>query len=369
MFRALAVIILLSVGASAFAGSRKGETPCVNRIRDYQFRTQHFDRISLLSSLVPKASNDKERAEIYHQMARAAWMADPVEYYALTESNLEKALELDPLHVRARELALVHAVRGVERGDDHSLQMALSHGRELLSIPSVIASSAKSAAIKATCDWLEGKHRGRLALAFMVKPNVGAEQNPTHFLRQTAHLFFDFQQALAEVDDSDPGFLEELLGESPLDALEQGVQLLGDRLSALMLLGKMDAALDEYRRIVLRLVGGMNPTTEHDGSLLVIPVLELASRFAVFRDDVRLKQWARTVRTIWGNGRAHTVDWIDLLIAGHLAPNKPKARRLWKMARGAFKSSVENHNVVVHAASDFAILHFNSLLEKDTDWN
>lgn len=320
------------VAATAFAA--RGPAHCANRIRDALAMTYGYEKMAgLRVKLKAPIVSSHERAELHFRMAREAWMTDPVRCYETCEFHLQKALEANPLHVRARELALVHALRGLERGDVYALGAALSHAKELLIDPQIFKDPVRARTILRVVGWLEGKKQGREALQFIAATVASAEQVPRIFVHRTESLFMDFQMAVWETGDSLLEVLDGriLNGESSLEALEKGLELLGERYTALLLLDRANQAVTEYRALLDYLVVGIEPSLEHDGTFLIEPGLKLADKFAFFKADPDLVMWSADVMDR-AAASPEDLHWADLFLAGHVMESPDKARFLWKAA-------------------------------------
>ncbi len=363
MFRLFTFTLAISSAVCAAAVNRFESDPphCSNRVRDFYESHVQARRMRRLDDQL-KHGQQMGSAETHFQIALAAWLADPLKYYERCGVHLDMALRLDPLHARARELALLHAIRAVERGDRYALSAALSHAQELLAYPTTRANKATYDKVLAICEWLETKVHGRKALRLMAVTALSAEQNPSRYLERTKALAVEFRLAIWEAEDTPSDLLEALLGETVLDTLERGLAMQGERLTALLMVGKTDQAIAEYRGFVEMLAGGINPTAEQDGTHLVVPSLELARKFTSFRDDPRLVEWLAAVRNTWIQGPSETVDWVDLLLAGNLEADSARAQGLWRTARFAFLTHRERHPPLVRGSTYWVGSYFSSLL-------
>jgi hypothetical protein len=359
-FATFAWAVVFSALATANDGNK---VPCGNRVRDFYSRAQQVKQMQAMEDALEHGFSDsKVRAELLYQLALAAWRADSVEFYRKCERSLNGSLRADPFHLRARELALVQAVRGVERGYARALASAMRHARELLQHPETQNDPQRLSTVLATNQWLENKLNGRKALQFIARMPLSAEQLPNLFLEQTQSLASDFAKALWEVGDSSPEVLERFVGESVLDVLEKGIELEGQRLTALMLLGKVDRAIEEYRHFLEMLSVGMEPGPEQDGSFLVVPALELSRKFESFRDNDRLQEWSLQAAKVWTQGPGETVDWMDLLLAGRLSSDPEVSRTLWRTTRHAFGQSKQANSPLSKASNDQVLSYLDSLL-------
>ena len=324
----LARFILCLVFLAAPTLSRAHDE-CPNRVRDY-FDSAFPAQFSAAKASLTKAQSEFERAEAHYEIAAAAWSAGPLIHYDSIYMHLDQALSANPLHAKAKELALLLAIRGVERGDAYALDEAEMHVQELIRYPEVVRDPAKLARVEEFHRWIESKRNGRNALEEIVHLSHSTEKNPRRFLEISQQLGTQFQQAIWEVGDSQPTVLEELLEQPVKEVLESGVEVLGRRLNALLTLQRVDEAVREYREMTKLLAAEYN--INQDSTFLVRPVLKMASWFGRFRGEPALQAWAAKTKKTRAEGPG-SVDWIDFLILGHLEAEREDAQAYWRTAQ------------------------------------
>ncbi len=348
----LARFILCLVFLAAPTLSRAHDE-CPNRVRDYFAFPAQF---SAAKASLTKAQSEFERAEAHFQIAAAAWSAGPLIHYDSIYLHLDQALSANPLHAKAKELALLLAIRGVERGDAYALDEAEMHVQELIRYPEVVRDSAKLARVEEFHRWIESKRNGRNALEEIVHLSHSTEKNPRRFLEISQQLGTQFQQAIWEVGDSQPTVLEELLEQPVQEVLQSGVEVLGRRLNALLTLQRVDEAVREYREMTKLLSAEYR--VDQDSTFLVRPILKMASWFGHFRRDPALQEWAAGKKRTRDEGSG-SVDWIDYLILGHLEYEREDAEAYWRTAQlhlGTFPGLPISEPVHVYILKQFADL-------------
>jgi hypothetical protein len=307
---------------------------CPNRLRKAFDMWDAHQKITSLRNTLKFSVPLSEQADLHYQIARAAWVLNPLVLYEWCSNRTKKALLCDPHHVKARELALLVSLRGLKWGVPNALEEALQHAEKLLRDTEARVPSPLRDAVSAASLWLKRKESGRAVLDFIAWTPSGPAELESRVVEMTEALFAHFQLAVWEVEDSMVEAIEDPMRsvEEMQALLNKGLFLLGNRYCALVKLGKVSTAVKEYGELLTYLEQGFVSSPDQDGSLLIDSGLALVGRFTECTPNSSLAGWATSV----ADGEvasAGSNDWINLFLAGHLVEERERALALWKAAQ------------------------------------